>query len=122
MVQCPHCQSTERQVKVGRNPSGSQRYLCRHCRRKYTPEPKPRGYDEVMRRKALELYVDGMNFRRIGRMLGIAHRTVINWVNAHAARLPDKPPVPGDSQAVHELDELFTFVGSKKTKSTSSRR
>ncbi len=122
MKTCPHCQSTERQVKVGRNPSGSQRYLCRGCGRKYTPEPKPRGYDEATRRQALQMYVDGLNFRRIGRMLGVAHRTVINWVNAYAASLPDEPPVPGEGQEVHELDELFTFVGRKKTKSTSSPR
>lgn len=122
MKTCPHCQSTERQVKVGRNPSGSQRYLCRGCGRKYTPEPSPRGYDETTRRKAIEMYVDGMNFRRIGRMLGVAHRSVINWVNAYAASLPDEPPVPDESQDVHELDELFTFVGSKKTKPTSSPR
>jgi transposase len=109
-------------VKVGRNPSGSQRYLCRGCGRKYTPEPTRQGYDEATRREAIELYVDGMNFRRIGRTLGVAHRTVINWVNAYAASLPDQPPVPGDSQEVHELDELFTFVGRKKTKSTSSPR
>ena len=122
MVTCPHCQSTKRQVKVGRNPSGSQRYLCRGCGRKYTPEPTHQGYDEATRREAIKLYVDGMNFRRIGRTLGVAHRTVINWVNAYAASLPDQAPVPGDSQEVHELDELFSFVGRKKTKSTSSPR
>jgi hypothetical protein len=44
----------------------------------------------------------------------VVHRTVINWVNAHAASLPDCPPVPGDTQVVHELDEWFAFVGSKK--------
>lgn len=118
MVTCPHCQSDKRQVKVGRNPSGSQRYLCRWCGRKYTPQRKPQGYGEAMRREAVRMYVDGVNFRRIGRTLGVAHRSVINWVNAYAASLPDRPPVPGKSVEVSELDELFTFVGSKKTKST----
>ena len=42
--QCPHCQYTDHQQKVGRNPSGSQRYVCAHCQRKYTPHPTPRGY------------------------------------------------------------------------------
>ncbi|HEC21575.1 MAG TPA: hypothetical protein ENI95_01520 [Chloroflexi bacterium] len=36
MVSCPHCQSTERQVKAGCTSAGSQRYLCRRCERKYT--------------------------------------------------------------------------------------
>jgi transposase-like protein len=120
MSQCPHCQRTEKQVKVGYNPSGSQRYLCQVCRRKYTPEPKEQGYGEAVRRQAIQLYVDGMNLRRIGRTLGLSHQTVANWVNAHADRLPDEPPLPGGDGAVNELDELFTFVGNKKTSPTSS--
>lgn len=120
MSQCPHCQRTEQQVKIGRNPSGSQRYLCKVCRRKYTPQPNAIGYSDELRRKALEMYVDGLNFRRIGRVLDISRQTVANWVNAHADSLPDSPPVPATDVEVEELDELFTFVKSKKTSSTSS--
>ena len=122
MSQCPHCQRTEQQVKVGYNPSGSQRYLCRACQRKYTPQPKEAGYPEALRRQALALYVDGLNYRRIGRVLGVSHQTVANWVKAHADSLPDAPPTPTDGVEVEELDELFTFVERKKTSSTSSPR
>ena len=62
------------------------------------------------------MYVDGMNFRRIGRHLGVNHQTVINWVNTHEATIPDAP-VPEQVEDV-EMDELFTFIGSKKTGST----
>jgi transposase-like protein len=120
MSQCPHCQRTEHQVKIGHNPSGSQRYLCKVCRRTYTPQPKDIGYPDEVRRKALELYVDGLNFRRIARVLDISRQTVANWVKAHANNLPDTPPGPGDEVEVEELDELFTFVEDKKTSSTSS--
>jgi transposase-like protein len=116
---CPYCQQTDRQVKAGRNASGSQRYKCQYCQRKYTPAPKPQGYDESLRRQAVQMYVDGMNFRRIARTLGVTHRSVINWVNARAAQLPALPPVPAEELDVNELDELFTFVGNKKTKSMS---
>lgn len=122
MSHCPHCQRTEKQVKVGRNPSGSQRYLCRVCQRKYTPQPNEAGYPDAMRRKAVALYVDGLNFRRIARVLEISHQTVANWVKAHADSLPDAPPRPAGEVEVEELDELFTFVECKKTSSTSSRR
>jgi transposase-like protein len=120
MSQCPHCQRTEQQVKIGRNPSGSQRYLCKVCRRKYTPQPNDIGYRDEVRRKALALYVDGLNFRRIARILEISHQTVANWVKAHADSLPDGPPAPSGDIEVEELDELFTFVERKKTSSTSS--
>ncbi len=109
-------------MKIGFNPSGSQRYLCKVCRRKYTPKPKPQGYSTAMRQRAVQLYVDGLNFRRIARHLKVAPQSVVNWVNARAQEVPDLPPSPAAPHDVHELDELFTFVGEKKTKSTSSRR
>lgn len=89
-----------------------------NCGCKYTPEPKPRGYDNELRKKAIQFYSDGMNLRRIARHLGIHHRTVSLWVNAYAQEIPPVP-VP-DEVEVAELDELFTFIGDKKTKSISS--
>ena len=121
-MRCPHCAATERQYKVGTNPSGSQRYLCEPCHRKYTPYPHQQGYAEEVRQHALRLYVDGINLRRIGRMLGVTHQSVSNWVAAYARQLPDLPPTPAAGRAVHELDELYTIVASKKTASPSSPR
>jgi len=117
---CPHCAATKRQYKIGTNDSGSQRYLCDNCHRKYTPQPTHHGYDATVRHHALQLYVEGTNLRRIGRLLGISHQTVSNWVTAHAQTLPDAPPSPASPQVVHELDELYTCVASKKTVSMSS--
>ena len=105
--------------KIGRNPSGSQRYLCKVCPREYTPQPNAAGYADEVRRKALVLYVDGLNFRCIGLVLDISHQTVANWVKAHADRLPDEPPVSDGDVEVEELDELFTFFERKKTPPTS---
>ena len=89
------------------------------CGCKYTPEPKQHGYSDAVRQQALQWYVDGMNLRRIARHLGIHHRTVSLWVKARAARLPEIP-VPQEVKTA-EMDELFTFIGNKKTGSTSSR-
>lgn len=123
---CPHCQRAERQLKVGRNPSGSQRYLCVFCQRKYTPHPKTQGYDDAIRRQAIGCYVDGMNLRRIARHLGVVHQTVANWVAAYAATLPDAPPTPAHDRQhplpVIELDELYPFEGEKQSGSMSSPR
>lgn len=117
MKPCPYCQANERQVKAGRNKSGSQRWRCQVCRRRYTPEPSRRGCPEAVRQQAVELYVDGMNYRRIARHLHVSYQSVINWVNAYSATLPPQPPQPLVVGVV-ELDELFTFVGEKKTSAT----
>lgn len=101
-------------MKAGYNKSGSQRYQCQACQRKYTPEPNEAGYPQAVRDQAVRMYVDGMNFRRIARTLGVNHQSVINWVNAHVAGLPDGPPLGDGRLEVVELDELFTFVGEKR--------
>jgi transposase-like protein len=88
-----------------------------HCGCKYTPEPKLHGYPDEVRQQALRMYVDGMNLRRIGRQLGIHHRTVSLWVKANVARLPQAHQ-PGQVKDA-EADELFTFIGNKKTGFTS---
>jgi transposase len=89
-----------------------------YCKIKYTPEPKAWAYGEQVRKKALELYVDGMSLRRIARHLGVHHRTISLWVKAKAACLP-KAAVPEEVE-VAEMDELFTFIGEKKSRLTSS--
>jgi len=89
-----------------------------YCQIKYTPEPKEWVYEEQTRQKALEMYVDGINLRRIARHLGTHHRTISLWVKAKVAILP-KAPVPVEVKDA-EMDELFTFIGEKKSKSTSS--
>ena|SRR5579859_2588288 len=114
MITCPHCQRTEQQVKVGFTGSGSQRYVCKVCRRKYTPERKATGYSPEIRREAVRQAVDGGNYRRIGRALSVDHQTVANWVKADSEALPDAPPVPKGELTINELDEVFTFIGAKK--------
>lgn len=112
------CQQTRYQVKDGLTGAGSQRRRCRACGKRYTANAKAHGYGPEVRAQAVKLYVDGMNFRRIARQLDVHHQSVINWVNVAADALPDAPPVPEQVETV-ELDELYTFVGRKKTASTS---
>ena len=123
LLACPTCGAATKQHRAGTNGSGTVRRECRHCGRTYTPEPKPPGYDEAVRRQALKMYVDGTSFRRIARHLAVHHQSVINWVNAAAANLP-APPTPRERQGeaaveTQELDELYTLVGQKKRPPTS---
>jgi transposase-like protein len=119
MKQCPKCQEQTKQVKAGKTEVGSQRYKCQHCKTRYTPQPKERGYSDELRLQAVRMYVDGINYRRIGRHLGVHHTSVINWVEAFAAQLPDAP-LPEDLHTI-ELDELFTFIETKKNASSLSQ-
>ena len=123
MHQCPHCQGAERQVKSGFNRTGTQRLQCQLCRRQYTPEPNPPGYDGKVKEAALRLYLEGNGFRRIGRLLSVNHQSVANWVNAAHAQLKARHPPASEPETAGtlEMDELFTFVGAKKSPRISSR-
>jgi hypothetical protein len=66
------------------------------------------------------MYVNGMGLRAIERVKGVHHTTVMDWVEKVGTRLPDYYN-PEQIPEVGELDELETFVGSKKTRSGSGR-
>lgn len=115
-MKCPKCQANEQQYKAGLNKSGSQRYRCGMCNRVYTPAPLSSGYPPRVRELAIRMYLEGNSLRAIARILKVNHQSVANWVAQYTTQLP-APKVPKQSQ-VAELDELYTFVGNKKTRST----
>ena len=83
----------------------------------YTPEPHENGYPAETRLLAIRMYLEGSSYGSIGRVLKVNPQSVANWVSAYTAQLPNAPLPEKVKHA--ELDELFTFVGKKKTRSTS---
>lgn len=112
-MRCPNCEENRRQYKNGKTKAGSQRYRCYDCGCSYTPEKKPQGYGNVIRQKAIKMYIDGSGLRRTGRQVGVHHQTVANWVKTQAEQLPS-PPMPPEVKTA-EFDEIFTYIGDKKT-------
>ena len=116
-MRCPKCKTQSKQVKNGLNGSGSQKYLCKICGHKYTPEPKVNRYPAETRQLAIRMYVEGSSYGSIARILKVNPQSVANWVQSHTVKLPSAP-LPARVRKA-ELDELYTFVGRKKTKSIS---
>ncbi len=81
MNTCPYCKSSQKQVKSGFNPSGSQRYLCKCCQRIYTPQPNPNGYSTEIRQLAVEMHQSGLSYRAISKKLNVGTQSVANWVH-----------------------------------------
>ncbi len=115
-MRCPNCQIEAKQSKAGFNRSGSQRDQCGQCKRVYTPRPKLNGYTAETRMFAIRMYVEGNSYNAIGRILKVNPQSVVNWVKQYTAKLP-AAPVPSKPK-IAELDEMYSFVGQKKTKST----
>ena len=114
-TKCPECKSTH--VNKNGRKGGKQNHICVDCGRQFIEGYEvQRGYPEEVKRECLTMYVNGMGFRAIERIKGVHHTSIINWVKQVGALLPDAY-APEAIPLVGELDELETFVGSKKTKS-----
>jgi len=118
MRTCPYCGTDTYTVKDGRNRSGTQRYRCRACPHAFTPTPKEQGHGSALHEQAVRLYLEGMSLRAIGRIFGVVHQSVANWVAAAAATLPPQVSDTTPSETV-EVDELYTFIERKKGRHSS---
>ena len=64
-----------------------------------------------VRRIALEMYLEGLGFRAIGRILKISYGTVYQWIKEWGkVDLPHRK----DEIDIVELDEIHTYVSEKK--------
>ncbi len=110
-MNCPNSES-HKVVKNGHR-QGKQSYLCRDCGRQFRENHKPQGYSGDVKDLCVKMSLNGMGFRGIERVTGINHNSVINWVRQAEAAIPDTNyEIPETAQ----VDELQTFVGSKKNK------
>ena len=84
-----------------------QRYLCRDCGCHFT-QSHSRRYSEQVKAQAIAMYLEGLGFRAIGRLLGVSNVAVLKWVRQAA----DVLPAPSCVKVVDvlELDELWHFV------------
>lgn len=110
---CPHCGSPSAVRKWGHNRAGTQRDRCLVCQRTFTPAPKAQGHGVAIQEQAVRLYREGMSLRAIGRLLGVVHQSVANWVAAAVRQLPQRVSDPTPAKTI-AVDELSTFVEEKR--------
>jgi len=109
-MDCPRCKSNH-YVKDGIVRS-LQRFRCKDCHYRYTVKFKSGAKTPETKRLALELYLEGLDFRSIGRILNVSYGTVYAWVRkwGSQASLPRREmPVK-----IEDLDKMFTYLASKK--------
>jgi transposase-like protein len=110
-MDCPKCKSS-RHIKYG-IVRGRQRYKCKGCIFRYTVERKSDVKTIDTKRLALDLYLEGLGFRSIGRVLKISYGTVYSWVKDWGSKV--SLPCRETPVEIVELDEMHTYVGKKKT-------
>ncbi len=86
-MNCPNCQS-DFYIKSG-VIKDRQRYKCKKCNYYFTVNKLGKKIDEYYVNKSLQLYLEGLTYREIERILGISHVSVMNWVKKYNIKRPE---------------------------------
>lgn len=110
-IDCPKCKS-ENIVKAGIIKE-KQRYLCKNCQYYFTVRKAGKQIDDYFVTKALQLYLEGLSFREIERILGVSHVTISSWVKKYQVT---RPPFSDfhTSYKVFKQEELVEFIQNEK--------
>ncbi|MEN9981874.1 MAG: hypothetical protein RL542_1661 [Bacteroidota bacterium] len=86
IVSCPKCQNNHI-IKSG-IINNKQRYLCKNCNYFFTVNKIGKKIDDYYVTKALQLYLEGLSYREIERIIGVSHVTISNWVKSFNVKKP----------------------------------
>ncbi len=108
MKSCPRCKSED--LRKAGIVLKRQRYECKLCHYHFTTTST--GKPEELKRQALALYLEGLGFRSIGRILKVSHVAVYYWIKQfgkNSEELQSRAAIE-----VVEMDEMHTYIASKK--------
>jgi transposase-like protein len=104
---CPKCHATSC-IKDG-VVKQKQRFKCKACGYRHTVAH--RGFSLEIRRQALQLYLAGLGFRSIGRLLKCSHVTVSQWIHSYGDSIISIRP-EGQVKTI-KINEMQTQIEPK---------
>ena len=83
------------------------------CNYRYTVVLKSTAKPASLKRQALQLYLEGLSYREIERILGVSHVSISNWVKEFKIK---KPPHPNyhPTYKIFKHNELVDYLQSKE--------
>lgn len=108
---CPKCESSQ-VVKSG-IVKDRQRFHCKRCDYYFSVNKIGKQVDVYYVIKALQLYLEGLSYREIERILGISHVSVMNWVKKYNIKAPDNLAYH-PTYKVLKHDELIEFMQAEE--------
>jgi transposase-like protein len=108
---CPKCDSNN----ISKNGilNDRQRYKCKDCNYNFTVDKIGKSIDNYYVIKALQLYVEGVSYREIERLLGVSHVSVMNWVKKYQIKAP-KQTILHPTYKVLNHKELVEFYADRE--------
>ena len=111
IVSCPKCQNNHI-IKSG-IINNKQRYLCKNCKYFFTVNKIGKKIDDYYVTKALQLYLEGLSYREIERIIGVSHVTISNWVKSFNVKKPSHTDYHTTYKIFSHL-ELIEYLKNKE--------
>ena len=108
---CPKCDS--KNIAKSGIVKDKQRYQCKECKYYFTVHKIGKSIDSYYVIKALQLYIEGVSYREIERLLGISHVSVMNWVKRYNIKVP-KQNLYKPTYKILNHSELAKFYADPK--------
>ena len=89
-----------------------QRLQCKKCKFRHTVITKSTAATLDIKRQALKLYLEGLGFRSIGRILKFSNVSILRWIRSYGNKLT-KLQKQGKAPQEIEIDEMHTYVSKK---------
>ena len=97
--------------KAGKQKNGAQKYRCKSCKKYRQADYRYRACKADMDKLIIAHVKEGCGIMNTARLLGVAKGTVLSRIRAIAAEI--EPPKILEKGLFYEVDELYTFAGSK---------
>ena len=83
---CPKC--NEQNIVKSGIVNERQRFLCKDCNYYFTVKKLGKQIDDYIVTKALQLYLEGLSYREIERIIGVSHNTISSWIKKYNITRP----------------------------------
>jgi transposase-like protein len=111
ILSCPKCQNN--QITKSGIINSKQRYLCKKCNYFFTVNKIGKKIDDYYVTKALQLYLEGLSYREIERIIGVSHVTISNWVKSFNVKKPSHTDYHPTYKIFNHL-ELIEYLKNKE--------
>lgn len=111
-IACPKCHNNKI-VKSG-IINQKQRYLCKNCNYFFTVNKIGKKIDDYYVTKALQLYLEGLSYREIERIIGVSHVSISNWIKSFNIKKPVNTNYHPTYKILNHL-ELIEYIKNKET-------
>lgn len=111
VISCPKCQNNKI-VKSG-IINQKQRYLCKNCSYYFTVNKVGKKIDDYYVTKALQLYLEGLSYREIERIIGVSHVSISNWIKSFNIKKPINSNYHPTYKILNHL-ELMEYIKNKE--------